>query len=487
MKFAAALFAAAAVAAPALAAPPRQPTRPPARPHAARPPAHHVQISMQALSEILPLAVEAMRIQQRSYEREERHRRELARRGIAEVPACASERYTVDAGGLSDFSFDEWGEFYIDRRFVTPEEMQTVHAIEAWIRKWFPSDTPRAARPRAVAGYGGMPVFRGFEDARYQKYDALILQTVAAFNADKAAWCGGSPAQAAMIPDLSPALVKSHMIEESGGDGPASLAAWAVDPLQVNVPGDWGAEKRLVGLRKPLRRNEGSPENNIRAAIMYLSRKGFGSSGKPAAARPSATFDGWLAALRRYNGRRDRTHTDRYYSDEYADKIVRRAAQPDLFVPIEIKLKAKAAPAPAPHGAKPAGTDKPSRPAKPAGHAKPAHAANPAPAGARPEAKPSGATLKPTPANPAQKPHATAKPSPRKPAATNPAQKPPAAAKPATRKPAAANQAQKPPSNAKPSSRKPAPAKPAQKPSPNPQSAKPAQKQASPQAAAHQG
>ncbi len=384
MKFAAALFAAAAVAAPALAAPPH----PPARPPAARPPAHHVQISMQALSEILPLAVEAMRIQQRSYEREERHRRELARRGIAEVPACASERYTVDAGGLSNFSFDEWGEFYIDRRFVTPEEMQTVHAIEAWIRKWFPSDTPRAAKPRAVAGYGGMPVFRGFEDARYQKYDALILQTVAAFNADKAAWCGGSPAQAAMIPDLSPALVKSHMIEESGGNGPASLAAWAVDPLQVNVPGDWGAEKRLVGLRKPLRRNEGSPGNNIRAAIMYLSRKGFGSSGKPAAARPAATFDGWPAALRRYNGRRDRTHTDRYYSDEYADKIVRRAAQPDLFVPIEIKLKAKAKPAPKP-AAKPAS-------AKPA--------AKPAAGNSKPGAKPANAA-KPASAKPATKPH----------------------------------------------------------------------------------
>ena len=40
----------------------------------------------------------------------------------------------------------------------------------------------------------------------------------------------------------------------------------------------------------------------------------------------------------RYNGRRDRTDTDRYYSDEYAEKILRRAKDPDLFVPIEIKL-----------------------------------------------------------------------------------------------------------------------------------------------------
>ncbi len=37
-------------------------------------------------------------------------------------------------------------------------------------------------------------------------------------------------------------------------------------------------------------------------------------------------------------GRRDRTDTDRYYSDEYADKIMKRANDPNAFVPIEIKL-----------------------------------------------------------------------------------------------------------------------------------------------------
>jgi len=29
---------------------------------------------------------------------------------------------------------------------------------------------------------------------------------------------------------------------------------------------------------------------------------------------------------------------DRYYSDEYADKIMKRANDPNAFVPIEIKL-----------------------------------------------------------------------------------------------------------------------------------------------------
>ena len=111
-----------------------------------------------------------------------------------------------------------------------------------------------------------------------------------------------------------------------------------MDPLQVNIPGDWGDEKSDVGLTKPSKRNEGMPETNIRAAIRYLSRKGFGVSGKAASGRTEGYFDGWETALRRYNGRRDRTATDRYYNDEYASKILKRAANPSMFVPIETKL-----------------------------------------------------------------------------------------------------------------------------------------------------
>ena len=292
-----------------------------------------------ALVELAPLALEAVQIQKRSFVREAAHRAELAKRGIAEVPACGTQRYTVDTAGLlSGLSFDEWGEFYIDTRFVTAEEMKTVKAIESWIRKWFPSAGKKKRVELLPSGKAGAPVFRGFEDERYQRHDALIVRLVDEFNAGKAEACGGTAAQAAKISDLTPALVKAHMIEESGGNGPSSKAAWAVDPLQVNVPGDWGDEKKLVGLSKPAKRNEGTAEANVRAAIRYLSRKGFGSSGRPAADRPKGFFDGWPKALQRYNGRRDRTETDRYYSDEYADKIVKRASNPSLFVPIEIKL-----------------------------------------------------------------------------------------------------------------------------------------------------
>ena len=295
-------------------------------------------VDPQAVAEILPLALEAAGVFNRANEREAKHAAELRRKGVAEVPACGGQRYVLDTSVLGDFSFDDRGELYIDRRFVTDEEMKTVRAIEKWIAKWFPSQTGKRAVPRRTGGGCGLPVFRGFEDARYQMHDKLIARMVAEFNANKAKGTGGTAAQIAKVPDITPALVKSHMLEESGGNGPGSKAAWKVDPLQVNVPGDWGREKELVGLVKPSKRNEGTVENNVRAAIHYLSRKGFGASARPAAERPQGFFDGWPKALQRYNGRRDRTDTDRHYSDEYADKILKRAADPDCFVPIEIRL-----------------------------------------------------------------------------------------------------------------------------------------------------
>ena len=301
-------------------------------------------LSESDILEALPLAMEALAISQRAAEREARHEAELAKKGIAEVPMDPAAKYVMNAGAAGQFVFDNFGEFYVDRRFVTKEEMVTVRRIEAWLRDHFPEKAKGFAIRAKYdpADVRSVPVFRGFENARYQRHDALIVRMTADFNANKADWCGGSAAQAAKIKDITPAMVKSHMIEESGGNGPRSVAAWKVDPLQVNVPGDWSSEKTLVGLKKPAKRNEGTAEGNVRAAIKYLSRKGFGQSGRPAKDRPKGFFDGWKDALRRYNGRRDRTDTDRYYSDEYADKILRRAADPDVFVPIEIKLAATA-------------------------------------------------------------------------------------------------------------------------------------------------
>lgn len=314
-------------------------------------PLQNLQIDRAALAEAVPLVMDALQIGQNAMRREALHKSRLALKGIAEEPPSkAAVRYTIDLGGLGDFLFDDWGELYIDRRFVTDDELERIKRIEAFARKnviepFLASQgakgkaKPEKRKPRSCAGGAGLPVFRGFEDERYQMHDDLIARMVREFNASKAAWCGGNPDQAAKIADLTAALVKAHMIEEAGGNGPRSKAAWLVDPLQVNVPGDWGREKELVGLVKPSKRNEGNVTNNVMAAIKYLSRKGFGASARPAAERPKGFFDGWRRALQRYNGRRDRTDTDRWYSDEYADKILKRASAPDVFVPIEIKLK----------------------------------------------------------------------------------------------------------------------------------------------------
>jgi len=302
-----------------------------------------VSVEPAALLELLPHAIDAVAIMQRADEREARHREELRRKGIAEVPAERGERYVMKTPWTDAFAFDDFGELYIDLRFVTDEEMKTVHAIEEWIGKWFPREVKYRPSQISRVSTNGIPVFRGFASARYQQHDALILKLVAEFNANKAEWCGATVFQAKDVPDLTPALVKSHMIEETGGNGKRSLDAWAVDPLQVNEVGDWGEEKLLVGLKKPVKRNEGELAVNVKAGIMYLARKGFSTSARPPMERKNAKFDGWKTALRRYNGRRDRTDTDRYYSDEYADKVIRRAANPGVFVPIEIKVAKKSA------------------------------------------------------------------------------------------------------------------------------------------------
>ena len=297
----------------------------------------------------LNLANEVAGIVARVSQREAKHRQALAARGVAELPPSqAACRYRLNLG-KSSFLFDKWGELQVDRRFVTREEMPVIKRLEANYRKTYGNSAyaqvpqaPKALPTRQEAQKNlKLPIFRGFEDDRYQEYDDLILKMTQDFNAHKVDWIGGTPEQALKVATLSPALVKSHMIEESGGNDTASKAAWKVDPLQVNVPGDWADVKLDLGLTRPTRRNEGTAAGNVRAAIMFLARKGFGVSGQPARRRPEGFFDGWPTALQRYNARRDRTADGRYYSDAYAEKIRTRAADPDVFVPIEIKLAGK--------------------------------------------------------------------------------------------------------------------------------------------------
>ncbi len=253
------------------------------------------------------------------------------------VPSDAALRFYLEWLGRR-YPFDRYGRFHLDRRFVLREEEELVVRFETFFRMMF-GRTPLAKLPQAaledyIPAVSGVPVFSGFEDDRYQKHDALILRLTAAFNANRIEHVGAAPGQAVVLPELAPAIVKALMIEESGGRGPRSLAAWEVDPLQVNVPGDWVEAKADLGLKKPERRNEGSLEGNLRAGIDYLARKGFGASGQAVSRRPGAYFDSWRTALQRYSGRTDPLHDGRAFRAAYAERVLRRAFEPGQFVPI---------------------------------------------------------------------------------------------------------------------------------------------------------
>ena len=89
-----------------------------------------LQLDFNAVAEAIPLVMEAMEINARALERERRHNEELRQKGIAEVEASkAAVKYSIDTAGVGSFLFDDWGELYIDRRFITDEEMKSVHKI----------------------------------------------------------------------------------------------------------------------------------------------------------------------------------------------------------------------------------------------------------------------------------------------------------------------------------------------------------------------
>ena len=189
---------------------------------------------------------------------------------------------------------------------------------------------------------GSVPVFKSFENKRYQQFDALIAKYVADYNANRAKWAGATAEQAAGMPELTAAQVKAHMIQETGGGDVRSRAAWAKDPLQANVPGDWNPYKKYLGLREPRKRNEGSLEQNLKAGIMLLARKGYGVAGQPASNNRKGSFDGWETALRRYNGRSDKAADGRPYRECYAERILERAekgVEEEVAIPIKTKKK----------------------------------------------------------------------------------------------------------------------------------------------------
>ena len=331
-----------------------------------------LQIAPAEWIEIGQAFTEVMQVIRKSGERRTAYLAKLKAQGIEEEP-MSDAGVAFEVNVLNNrFAFDKYGYLYFDDRFVEPGERPALKKVEALYRRfhkrWMAAtvgraggakpdgttatkkvDAPKPASPEPPPGaivdraaewrVRRVPIFRGFEDDRYQEHDGLIVRFVDEFNRGKADWAGATAAQGKKIPALTTALVKSHMIEETGGRDSRSLAAWDADPQQVNVPGDWSEAKSALGLKKPSKRNEGSVEGNIKAAICFLARKGFGVSGQPAAKRPTGTFDDWQTALRRYNGRSDEMVDGKKYSEIYAEHIVARAKDPGQFVAIRKKTK----------------------------------------------------------------------------------------------------------------------------------------------------
>ena len=317
--------------------------------------ASSVQIRPDEWMEIAQVFMEVMQVIQNSGKRRETYLAKLKAQGIEEEPmSTAGIAFEIDVLG-SRFAFDRYGYLHFDDRFVRPDERKSLDRMESIYRRihkrWLASQSAKAKDGKKVPSSAAIadraaewrvrrvPVFKGFEDDRYQEHDALIVRCVDEFNRNRAAWAGATPEQAKRIPLLTTALVKSHMIEETGGRDAKSMAAWDVDPEQVNVPGDWSEVKEKIGLKKPSKRNEGTAEENIKAAIKFLARKGFGASGQPASRRPKGVFDDWQTALRRYNGRNDGMIDGRSYSETYAEHIVSRAKDPNRFVAIRKRVK----------------------------------------------------------------------------------------------------------------------------------------------------
>ena len=79
-----------------------------------------LSVDQAALAEGMQMVQDALRITASAEARRLKHEADLAAKGIAEVPASTEAlRYSVDTHGLGDLLFDDWGELYIDRRFLT--------------------------------------------------------------------------------------------------------------------------------------------------------------------------------------------------------------------------------------------------------------------------------------------------------------------------------------------------------------------------------
>ena len=122
-----------------------------------------------------------------------------------------------------------------------------------------------------------LPVFEGYDSPWHQANDALIIEVVQAFNAEKG-WGPDHPDH------LDPALVKAWALQESGGHQDVYSQG---DMMQMNVPGDWVREKKWFGISG--KREKLDPRKSLEVALRWAYYKGEITRAK----RSDAASDGW--------------------------------------------------------------------------------------------------------------------------------------------------------------------------------------------------
>lgn len=146
--------------------------------------------------------------------------------------------------------------------------------------------------------------------------DAAIVAAVNRFNAERNLYPGDAEF-------MTPKLVKSWMMEESGGH----RAEFERAPLQVNKPRDWAPEKeRIAGLRQG---QVMTPETSADAALKWLAHKARTHRDENNKAYRGPYWTPYESlrncnANTKYEGR-DETNPSNRHDNRYAGRILGRA------------------------------------------------------------------------------------------------------------------------------------------------------------------
>lgn len=202
--------------------------------------------------------------------------------GRESQPSTASVRFRMSVGKRI-YLFTDRGRLFLDGRFVKGDETQALLAVEKVFAATF-SRSPYARLVKLRTGPAGksfdtpagsmfVPVFHGFEDARYQRLDSEIARVASESSAAGRA--------------LPPALLKSLLVE---------TRCWDFDSPTLD-------------------------EAYVRSVAQELSGSAEGG------------FSGWELSLASLIGRRIGANAGRRYCVDFAARVEARASNPDEFVP----------------------------------------------------------------------------------------------------------------------------------------------------------